>query len=224
MNTVITWHGHAGFSIKNGIEIIIDPFINGNPLAREKLEDLKADLILVTHGHFDHAGDAAKLAKITGSPILCSFELSEILKKEDVETIDINPGGTVEFKGINVTAVPAIHSSSYKGLYAGASMGYIIENKEIKIYHAGDTTLFRDMELINSMYHPDLAMVPIGGHYTMDVDGSIEALKMLHPKIAIPMHYNTFPAIRANPSDFKKKAEKLGINAMVPEIGKAFTV
>ncbi|WP_337860510.1 metal-dependent hydrolase [Ferroplasma sp.] len=222
MKTTITWHGHAGFSLKNDIDIIVDPFINGNPLAKEDLEDLKPDLILITHGHFDHAGDAAKLGKMTGSPVVCSFELSEILKNEGTETIDINPGGTIEYNGVKITAVPAIHSSSYKGLYAGATMGFVIDNKDLKVYHAGDTTFFKDMELIGSAYHPDLAMLPIGGHYTMDVDGAIEALKMLKVKNAIPMHYNTFPPIKADPEEFKKKAEMHNINVIVPKIGKSF--
>ena len=109
MKTEITWHGHAGFSITNGISILVDPFFSGNPQAKADAEDVKADLILVTHGHFDHAGDAVKIAKKNQSPIVCSFELSEIIKKEQVETIDINPGGTIEYKGVRATAVPAIH-------------------------------------------------------------------------------------------------------------------
>ncbi len=222
MKTEITWHGHAGFSIKNGISTLVDPFFSGNPLAKASAEDVKADLILVTHGHFDHAGDAVKIAKKNQSPIVCSFELSEIIKKEQVETIDINPGGTIEYKGVRATAVPAIHSSSYNGLYAGEAMGYIIDNKDIKIYHGGDTTFFKDMELIGSVYHPDIAMVPIGGHYTMDVDGAVEALKLLQVKNAIPMHYNTFPPIKADPVEFQEKAKKLGIVVTIPEIEKTF--
>ena len=143
MKTEITWHGHAGFSIKNGISILVDPFFSGNPLAKADAEDVKADLILVTHGHFDHAGDAVKIAKNNQSPIVCSFELSEIIKKEQVETIDINPGGTIEYKGVRATAVPAIHSSSYNGLYAGEAMGYIIDNKDVKNISRGRYHLFQ---------------------------------------------------------------------------------
>jgi len=224
MATEIIWYGHSGFSIKNSINILVDPFFNGNPLSKENVNDIKADIILLTHGHFDHAGDAATIAKKNNVPVVCSFELSEIIKKENVETIDINPGGTIEYKNIKVTAVPAIHSSSYNGEYAGAAMGFIINNNNVKIYHAGDTTFFKDMKLIRKIYHPDIAMLPIGGHYTMDVNGAIEALKFLKVKNAIPMHYNTFPAIKADASDFKNKAEKEGFKVIIPEIAKPFNL
>jgi L-ascorbate metabolism protein UlaG (beta-lactamase superfamily) len=222
MATEIIWHGHAGFSIKGDIEVLVDPFFNGNPVAREQVEDMRPNLVAVTHGHFDHAGDAVKISRKNGAPVLCSFELSEILKKENAQTIDINPGGTVEFRGVRITAVPAIHSSSYNGLYAGEAMGYIIDNGQIKIYHAGDTTYFRDMELIGSLYRPDIAMLPIGGHYTMDINGAVEAIKLLGVKKAIPMHYNTFPPIRADASEFKRKAEAAGAEVTIPEVGKTF--
>jgi len=224
MKTVITWHGHAGFSIKNNINILIDPFFTGNPLCAENIENIKADLILVTHGHFDHAGDAVRIAKQDNCPIVCSFELSEIIEKENVETIDINPGGTIEYNGMKATAVPAIHSSSYNGVYAGEAMGFIIDNGDVKIYHAGDTTFFNDMNLIGEIYHPDIAMLPIGGHYTMDVDGAIEALKFLKVKKAIPMHYNTFPPIKADAPEFQRKAEKIGVNVTIPQIAKPFSL
>ncbi len=222
MTTEIIWHGHAGFSIKGNIEVLVDPFFSGNPIAKEKAGDMNPDIIAVTHGHFDHAGDAVAISRKNGAPILCSFELSEILKKEDAQTIDINPGGTVEFRDVRISAVPAIHSSSYNGLYAGASMGYIIDNGDVKIYHAGDTTYFKDMELIGSVFRPDMAMLPIGGHYTMDIDGAVQAINLLGVKKVIPMHYNTFPPISANPSEFKKKAESAGAEVIIPEPGKSF--
>jgi L-ascorbate metabolism protein UlaG (beta-lactamase superfamily) len=224
MKTEIIWHGHAGFSIKKDIDIMVDPFFNGNPLAREDADDMNPDILLLTHGHFDHTGDAVKIGKITGSPTVCSFELSEIIKKDGVHTIDINPGGTVEYKGVKITAVPAIHSSSYNGLYAGEAIGFIIDNGDVKIYHAGDTTFFTDMALIGKIYNPDIAMLPIGGHYTMDVNGAIEAIKLLGVKHAIPMHYNTFPPIKANPDEFRKKAESEGVKVTIPKIGKPFTL
>ncbi len=224
MATEITWHGHAGFSIKNSVDILVDPFFSANPLSREDIDDIKADVVLVTHGHFDHAGDALRIAKNNGAPIVCSFELSEIIKKNNIETIDINPGGTIEYNGIKAVAVPAIHSSSYNGLYAGEAMGFIIDNGDMKIYHAGDTTFFKDMELIGDIYHPDIAMLPIGGHYTMDIDGAVEALKLLKVKNAIPMHYNTFPPIKANATEFQKKAEQEGTRVTIPEIAKPFRI
>ncbi len=213
----IIWHGHACFSIEGNVNVLIDPFIERNPAAKINAESLNPDIIILTHGHFDHAGDAIKISKNSKAPVLASFELSEILKNE-IETMDINPGGTVKFKGIKITAVNAVHSSSYNGLYAGASMGYIIDMGNIKIYHAGDTTYFKDMELIGNINRPDISLLPIGGHYTMDIDGSIEALKMLKSEKVIPMHYNTFPAISANPEEFKNKVEKAGFKPIIPEV------
>ena len=213
----IIWHGHACFSIEGRINVLVDPFIEKNPAAKIKPESLNPDIILITHGHFDHAGDAIIISKKSKAPVLASFELSEILKNE-IETMDINPGGTIEFKGIKITAVNAIHSSSYNGLYAGASMGFIIDMGDVKIYHAGDTAYFRDMELIGNINKPDISLLPIGGHYTMDIDGSIEALKMLKSGKVIPMHYNTFPAITANSEEFKNRVEKAGFKPIVPEV------
>ncbi len=213
----VIWHGHACFSIEGSINVLIDPFIGKNPVAKIKPESLNPDIILITHGHFDHTGDAIAISKNSKAPVLASFELSEILKNE-VETMDINPGGTIDFKGIKITAVNAVHSSSYNGLYAGASMGYIIDMDGIKIYHAGDTAYFKDMELIGNISKPDTSLLPIGGHYTMDIDGSIKALKMLKSKTVIPMHYNTFPAIGANPEEFKNKVEKAGFKPLIPEV------
>jgi L-ascorbate metabolism protein UlaG (beta-lactamase superfamily) len=224
MKTQIIWHGHAGFSIKWKTNILIDPFFTGNPVAREEAEDISTDLIAVTHGHFDHAGDAVKISRKNGAPVLCAFELSEILKQEGAQTIDINLGGTVEFEGIRITAVPAVHSSSYNGLYAGEAMGYIIDNGKIRIYHAGDTSYFKDMELIGGIQNPDVAMLPIGGHYTMDIDGAVEAIKLIGAKKVIPMHYNTFPPIKADVSEFKRKAEDAGAEVFLPEIAKSFTL
>ncbi len=223
MSTDVIWHSHACFSINSSVNILIDPFFNGNPKAIENPDDIKPDIILLTHGHFDHSGDAIKISKRSGAPVLASFELSELLKKEGIKTIDINPGGTVEFKNIKITAVKAVHSSSYEGKYAGCAMGYIIDNGEKTFYHAGDTGIFSDMELYGKLYKPEIAMLPIGGHYTMDINGAIESLKMLGSKIVIPMHYNTFPAIEADPSKLVAGAEKIGVQCIIPEIGKKIT-
>ncbi|WP_297216537.1 metal-dependent hydrolase [Thermoplasma sp.] len=219
MTVKITWHGHACFSIEGKKNVLIDPFIKDNPVAKVKLEDLNPDLILVTHGHYDHAADAVAIAKRTGSPILSVFELSEIFKESGVKTIDINPGGTVDFDGISVKATIATHSSSYDGRYAGNPVGYVIDMGR-RIYHAGDTGYFKDMEIIGSVDRPEISLLPIGGHYTMDVDGAVEALKMLRSPIAIPMHYNTFDVIKADPIRFKNLAATIGTYVIIPEIEK----
>ncbi|AAT43703.1 metal-dependent hydrolase [Picrophilus oshimae] len=212
----IIWHGHACFSINGRKNVLIDPFLAGNPLSKIKPEDIDADIILLTHGHFDHAGDAVNIAQRLKIPVLAAFELTELLKK-DVKTIDINQGGTVDFDDIKIKAVNAIHSSSYNGMYAGNPLGFIVTDERM-YYHAGDTQYFSDMELISKYDKPEIVMLPIGGHYTMDVNEALIALDILRPKIAIPMHYNTFPVIKADPQDLKKEASKLGIEVIIPEI------
>ncbi len=219
----ITWHGHACFSIECGKNILVDPFLTSNPVAKIKPEELHPDLILVTHGHFDHVEDAVIISKRTGSPVVSSFELSEMLGSEGASVIDINPGGTIDFSGIKVRATDAVHSSSYNGKYAGNPMGFIIDCGK-KIYHAGDTDLFSGMELIGKYFRPDVAMLPIGGHYTMDQNDAIIAARMLKAKTLIPMHYNTFDAIRADPEKFKKDGSGIGMKVIVPEIEKSFSL
>ncbi|KAA8922194.1 metal-dependent hydrolase [Thermoplasma sp.] len=219
----IVWHGHACFSLIGKKHVLIDPFLTDNPLAKVKPEDLKPDIILVTHGHSDHAEDAVKISKAAHAPVVAAFELSEILKEEGAETIDINPGGTIEYDGIRVKATMATHSSSYNGKYAGNPMGFVIDMGR-KIYHAGDTGYFKDMEAIGSIDHPDIALLPIGGHYTMDVDGAFEAVKAIKPAIAMPMHYNTFDVIKADPERFKSLAGTVGTYVIIPEIEKPIEI
>lgn len=226
-NIELIWQGHACFEIRGSKRIIVDPFLEGNPVAKIKKEDVEADIVVVTHGHSDHVGDALYIGKKNEAPIVTMVELAWLLSEKDKSlTIhDINFSGNVIIDGVKITAVPALHSSSYEGKYAGNPGGMIIEMDRTTIYHAGDTGIFKDMELIGSMYKPDIAMLPIGGHYTMSPNEAAEAVKMIKPKVAIPMHYSTFPLIKQDPSVFKSLAEKDGgIKIIIPEIGKNFNV
>jgi L-ascorbate metabolism protein UlaG (beta-lactamase superfamily) len=193
--TRITWLGHSGFHLEiGGYHVLIDPRITGNPLAPVKLEDLAADFILVSHGHDDHIEDTPALAKRTGSTVLSNIEIGDWLRaKQGLEKLQsMATGGGVQLPFGRVELTPAMHSSSLPdGSYGGSPNGIlIVTNDGKKIYHAGDTGVFLDMQLIGER-GLDLAMLPIGDYYTMGIEASLRAIKLLHPGIVIPMHYNT---------------------------------
>jgi L-ascorbate metabolism protein UlaG (beta-lactamase superfamily) len=226
----VLWLGHATFRITSttGKVIVIDPFLKKNPRTPTKYKDLsalgKVDLILVTHGHPDHISDLPELAKLTGAIVVTPFELGNNLAAlgllDAPKLIAMNKGGTVTPLGpaIKVHMVPAEHSSSVdisvmtpesptlgRYLAAGQAVGYVIEFENgFRIYHTGDTDVFSDMALINRFYKPDLAMVCIGGHFTMDPEHAAFALReYIKPKQVIAMHYGTFPSINRTPDELK---------------------
>jgi L-ascorbate metabolism protein UlaG (beta-lactamase superfamily) len=225
----VLWLGHSTFRITSttGKVIVIDPFLKRNSRTPAQYKDLaklgKVDLILVTHGHMDHVGDLPELAKLTGAIVVANHELGNNLIMAGVldgsRTIYMNKGGTVEplGPGIKVHMVPAEHSSSIdmtvlkpdwtgpKLLDGGAAVGYVIEFENgFKIYHTGDTDVFSDMALIGRFFKPDLALVCIGGHFTMDPQSAAFALReYIKPKQVIPMHYGTFPVINRTPAELK---------------------
>ncbi len=216
----ITWLGHAAFLLDGSMRVLIDPFLTGNPNAPVKPEDLKVDYIVVTHGHGDHLGDTVEIARRNDSPVVCIHELSRILAKQGVETIGMNMGGTVRAGSISVTMVPAWHSADVedeKGeiISAGMSAGMIVAMDGVKVYHTGDTDVFLDMQLIGELHKPDVMLVPIGDVYTMGIAGAVKALELVKPKVAIPMHYNTFPLIEKDPEDFKRAVEAKGLDVEV---------
>jgi L-ascorbate metabolism protein UlaG (beta-lactamase superfamily) len=217
----ITWLGHACFVIEGKKKVLIDPFLTGNPMATVKPGDLDVDVILVTHGHLDHLGDSVEISKRCGSPIVAIYELSNVLAKKGCETIGMNIGGTLNFEGVKITMVKAEHSADVVGeeiVSGGKAVGFVIED-DMTIYHAGDTDVFMDMVLIRELYSPNVALLPIGGFYTMDPKSALKAIELLKPEIVIPMHYNTFPPIRQNPEEFKEKAEELGVKVIIPKPG-----
>jgi L-ascorbate metabolism protein UlaG (beta-lactamase superfamily) len=205
----IIYIGHSAVEIQSsGHSILIDPFISQNPAAVQKPDDFKPDAILLTHGHMDHVGDTVSLAKKHRCPVIATFELASYCQAQGApHTVGMNTGGVKEFEFGKVMFTPALHSSSLDGKYMGLACGIVLTTKDGKrIYHAGDTALFGDMALIGRK-GLDLALVPIGSHYTMDPEAAIEAVKLLQPKQVIPIHYNTFPPIQQDASAFQRAVE-----------------
>lgn len=223
----IRWLGHSAFMLEGRKKILIDPFISGNPLSPVKVEELNPDLIIVTHGHGDHIGDSIEIAKRTGCKVLSILEVSKFLLAKGANAVEMNIGGTATVDGISVTMTPAMHSSSIYdngvSVPGGCPVGVVVELDGIRVYHTGDTGLFSDMELLGELYKPQVMLVPIGSWYTMGITEAVKALEFVRPKMAIPMHYNTFPVIRQDPEEFKTLAgQKLPeVEVVIPEIGES---
>lgn len=209
----ITWLGHATFKIVSpgGKTVVIDPWVMGNPACPEPLKTFDAlDLMLITHGHFDHMGDAVELAGRHHPKVVAAYETCVWLESKGVaNTLGMNKGGTQTIDGIKVTMVTADHSCGIvddgRIIYGGDPCGYVVEFENgFKIYHAGDTNVFQDMKLIGGLYKPDICLLPIGGHYTMSPKEATYAIKLLGVKRVIPMHYGTFPVLTGTPEELRK--------------------
>jgi L-ascorbate metabolism protein UlaG (beta-lactamase superfamily) len=207
----ITMLGHSAFLLEGKDRVLVDPFLTGNPMASTSADEVDCDIICVTHGHSDHLGDAVDIARRTGAVIASIIELSNWLEKTGVKSVGFNMGGTAVIKNTKVTMVPAFHSSSIgaPGLEFSAAMavGMVIDSGKV-VYHAGDTCVFGDMRLIRELYKPDVALLPIGGFFTMDPKQAAMATALISPKIAIPMHYGTWPLIEQDPKEFERLAKK----------------
>jgi L-ascorbate metabolism protein UlaG (beta-lactamase superfamily) len=205
----IHYLGHAAFELSDGATtVLIDPFITGNPSATVTAEDLSPDVILLTHGHGDHYGDVVPIAKRTGATVVAIVEIAGELQAEGLADVrDINLGGTVKFDWGSVKLVPAWHTSTTPKGTASLPAGLIVEFAGKTVYHLGDTALFGDLELIGRRHVIDVALVPIGGRYTMDREDAVEAVRMLGAAQVIPCHYNTFPPIEADAEAFKADVE-----------------
>lgn len=246
----VQWLGHGTVRITStsGKVILVDPFIKQNPKVPAELKDLKAlgkvDAILVTHGHGDHTADLVELAKLTGATVVANYELSNQYVKmgmlEAGKTISMNKGGMVQPLGrdIRIHMVPAEHSSSLdfviaappdldakklRHLNAGAAVGYVVELENgFTIYLSGDTDVFGDMALIDQFFDLDLALVCIGGHFTMDPDRAAYAVRdLLKPKKVIPIHYGTYPVINRTPAEFKAALGDAPVELLIPEPGES---
>ncbi|MGD8505254.1 MAG: metal-dependent hydrolase [Candidatus Bathyarchaeota archaeon] len=201
----ITWFGHAAFKIEiAGKIVLVDPWLDGNPTSPVKSSEVtQADIVYITHDHGDHLGDAFDICRRTKSAFVATFELGNYAEENGVENVvGLNVGGSVEIEGVKLSVTQAFHTAS-----KGAPTGVVIEGEDKTIYHAGDTALFGDMRLIGEIKRLDVAMIPIGGYYTMGANEAAEAVKMLKPKAVIPMHYKSFPVLAQSPEEFVRKAK-----------------
>ena len=200
MATTITWFGHNAWSIETaGKTILLDPFLDDSPTAPVKADDVKADFILLSHGHADHVGDTVAIAKRTGATVIANFEVGAVARRRKAwrrtRSSAMNPGGGIQQPFGHVKFTIAHHSSSMPdGSYGGVPGGFLLTLDDARVYFACDTALFLDMKLIGGG-GLDLAVLPIGDLYTMGPDDSIDAVKLLNPKRVAPCHYNTWPPI-----------------------------
>jgi len=223
MSLSITWLGHATFLLQSpgGKKILLDPWVTGNPTSPPEAKKLGAlDLMLITHGHADHTGDAVSIGRSSGAQIVAPYEVSVWLGKRGLQNvIGMNPGGTLNVLGLSITMVPAMHSSSVEEdgqiVYLGVATGYVIKFEEgLTIYFSGDTSVFGDMRLIGEMYRPQIAFLCIGDLYTMGPEQAAKACELLGVKQVVPMHYGTFPALTGTPATLRELLGPKGVQVL----------
>jgi L-ascorbate metabolism protein UlaG (beta-lactamase superfamily) len=213
----IRFLGHACFQLESGgTTVLVDPFLTGNPKAAASADELNPQFILLTHGHVDHIGDTVSIAKRTGATVVAIKELADEIGAEGVEVFDPNLGGTVKFDWGWVKLVPAWHTATTPNGTPHMPAGLLIGIGDRLIYHLGDTALFSDLQLISRRGDKvDLALVPIGGHYTMDRIDAVTAVEFVQPRQVIPCHYDTFPPIETDAQVFKAEVEDGGFAEQV---------
>ena len=200
--------GHSCFELADGdTRVLIDPFLSGNPKAAVSAGEVNPSAILLTHGHGDHFGDTVEIAKRTGAPVLAIVEIARELAEEGIETHDPNMGGTVKFDWGWVRMVPAWHSSTTPRGTASTAAGLVISFGGVTVYHLGDTCSFTDMQLVGKRTPIDIALMCIGGHYTMDRTEAVDAAEWIGARTIIPCHYNTFGLIETDAGAFKSDVE-----------------
>lgn len=210
----ITYHGHSCFTVETaGARLVIDPFLTSNPLADIRAADLKCDYVLLSHGHEDHTGDAFAVAQANSATIVANYEIAEYFAARGAKTHGMNPGGAHRFPFGRVKLTIAHHTSSLNAgldpIYMGVPCGLLVEADGKRLYHAGDTALFLDMQLIGKG-GLDAALIPIGDNFTMGPEDALDALDLLKPRLAAPMHYNTWPPIAQDPDAFAAEAARRG--------------
>ena len=216
MPVTITFLGHAGFLLESGEHrVAIDPFLTGNPVATMKAEDVRCNFIALTHGHADHIGDTVAIAKANGAAVAAAFEICDYLATKGVEKCEPgNPGGKIATDFGWIAFTQAFHSSSFEGQYMGQPCGVVVNIGGTTLYHCGDTALFSDMKLIGEIYKPDVAMIPVGDRFTMGPELGAKAAEFIKPKVAIPIHYATWPLLVSDISAFKPAGVE--VRAMKP--------
>jgi L-ascorbate metabolism protein UlaG (beta-lactamase superfamily) len=218
--------GHACFTLSDGdTTVLIDPFLTGNPAAAVSADEVSATTILLTHGHADHVGDAVAIAKRTGAPVVAITELAGELEGEGVEVVNCNLGGTATFDWGWAKLVPAWHTSTTPNGTVSTPAGVLVNFKDTLVYHLGDTALFSDLSLVGRRRQIDVALMCIGGHFTMDRFDAVDAADFVGAKTVIPCHYNTFPAIETDAEAFKADVESATSSMVVVlEPGETHTV
>jgi L-ascorbate metabolism protein UlaG (beta-lactamase superfamily) len=200
--------GHACFALSDGdTTVLIDPFLSGNPKGAASADEVDATTLLLTHGHADHVGDTVAIGKRTGAPLVAITELAGEMGQEGLEVVDCNLGGTATFEWGWAKLVPAWHTSTTPKGTVNTPAGLVINFKDTLVYHLGDTCLFSDLQLVGRRRPIDIALMCIGGHYTMDRFDAVDAADLIGAKTVIPCHYNTFPAIETDAQAFKSDVE-----------------
>ena len=213
----VRYLGHSCFELTaGGATVLVDPFLSDNPKAAASADEVQPDVILLTHGHFDHIGDTVDIAKRVGAPVVAIAELANEIGGQGVEVFDPNLGGTVKFDWGWVKLVPAWHTAVTPSGTPHTPAGLLIHIGDRLVYHLGDTCLFSDLQLIAQRGDKvDLALVPIGGHYTMDRYDAVTAVEFIQPQQVIPCHYNTFPPIETDAQAFKSDVQNAGFSQVV---------
>jgi L-ascorbate metabolism protein UlaG (beta-lactamase superfamily) len=197
----ITWIGHSALKLQGSKTVFIDPFLSGNPVASMSLDNVsQADVVVVTHDHGDHLGDAHAICKKTGATLVSIYEIAEAAAQQGIKAEGMNVGGTVTVDGVAVSLVPAIHTA---GL-GGTATGTVVEMDGKKVYHAGDTGLTMEMQLIGEMYQPDIGFLPIDGRFNMTPRLAAKGVELLKIPKVVPIHYDTFPLVHSSPEEFKR--------------------
>jgi L-ascorbate metabolism protein UlaG (beta-lactamase superfamily) len=220
-NVSLTWLGHASFRLDgaSGKRVYIDPWLDNPKFPEGERNIEKIDVLALTHAHSDHSANVADLAKQHSATVVCMIEIGDWLANQGVENVEgMNKGGTVDIDGVRVTMTDARHSSSLPdGTYGGEPAGVVINLDGTRIYHAGDTCVFGDMQLIARLYEPEVAILPIGGYFTMDPREAAVALELLGTKRCVPCHYGTFPALAGTPDELRQHAP--WVEVIAPEPG-----
>ena len=226
MTVNIKYLGHSAFQFDvANKQILVDPFLTQSPWYDGDLSEFKPDHIFLTHAHSDHLGDAIELSKKTGATIHAVFELANYCAKKGAKTNGVNIGGRLEFEWGIVTFMNAAHSSTTPtGEYGGVASSIMFRFQDKRVYHAGDTGLTADLKMIGDVYKPDIALLPIGGHFTMGIKEAVQAAKWLHSKLVIPIHYNTFPPITVDVNEFRTLLESESlIKSVILNAGETLT-